>query len=138
MHESFEAHHATRAASPRAFGLMLVAIFTLVALWPLVSAQPMRWWALVLALPVALLAWLAPQAFAVPNRAWMKLGELLARVVAPVALALLYFGMFVPMGWIMRATGRDPLRLRRDPAAASYWIEREPPGPSGASMTHPF
>jgi hypothetical protein len=51
---------------------------------------------------------------------------------------LLYYGMFVPMGWLMRATGRDPLRLARDPAAASYWIERDPPGPAGDSLTHPF
>jgi hypothetical protein len=48
----------------------------------------------------------------------MKLGELLARVVSPLALAVLYFRMFVPLGWIMRLAGRRPLRLKRDPVAA--------------------
>jgi hypothetical protein len=117
---------------------MLAAVFVLVALWPLLSAHAPRWWALAPASLAALLAWRMPRVFAGPNRAWMKLGELLARIVAPIALALLYYGMFVPMGWLMRATGRDPLRLQRDPVAASYWIEREPPGPSGDSLSHPF
>ena len=138
MHEAFEPLHEARAASPRAFGMMLVVVFALIALWPLLAANAPRWWALAPALLAAVLAWRAPQMFAAPNRAWMKLGELLARVVAPVALVLLFYGMFVPLGWLMRATGRNPLRLERDPAATTYWIERDPPGPSGDSFTHPF
>ena len=35
MHESFEAHHESRGASPRAFGWMLAVLFVVVALWPL-------------------------------------------------------------------------------------------------------
>jgi len=138
IHESFEPHHDVRAASPRAFGLMLAAVSLLVGLWPLLSEQSPRWWALVPALLAGVLGWRTPQIFAGPNRAWMKVGALLARIVAPIALALLYFAMFVPMGWWMRVTGRDPLRLRREPGAASYWIEREPPGPSGESLNHPY
>jgi hypothetical protein len=138
MHESFEPKHEVRAASPRAFGLMVASVLVLVALWPFLAKGAPRWWALAASLAAALLAWRAPQVFALPNRAWMKLGELLARIVAPVALALLYFGMFVPMGWLMRATGRDPLRVKRDATATTYWIERDPPGPPGDSLTHPF
>ena len=138
LHEAFESHHEARPASPRAFGLLLAAVCVLIALWPLFGAKAPRWWALAPALLAAALAWRAPQIFAGPNRVWMKLGELLARVVSPIALAMLFYGMFVPLGWLMRATGRNPLRLQREPAAATYWIEREPPGPSGDSLTHPF
>jgi len=138
MHESFEPKHEVRSATPRAFGLMLVAVCLLVGMWPLLARQSPRAWALGLALVVALAAWRAPRIFAGPNRVWMHLGGLLARIVAPIALALLFYGLFVPMGWLLRAFGHDPLRLRRDAAATSYWIERDPPGPSGASLTHPF
>ncbi len=138
MHESFEPHHEARAATPRAFGLMLVAVCVLVAFWPLLSAHSPRWWAVALAAGFGVAAWHAPQVFALPNRAWMKLGELLARIVAPVALAVLFYGLFVPMGWLMRAVGHDPLRLRRNAADASYWIERDPPGPRSDSLTHTF
>jgi hypothetical protein len=33
-------------------------------------------------------------------------------VVSTVALALLFYLLFVPLGWGMRLAGRDPLRLR--------------------------
>ncbi|MET0917973.1 MAG: SxtJ family membrane protein [Burkholderiales bacterium] len=138
LHESFEPQHEVRVASPRAFGVMLAVVLLVIALWPLVHAQPLRAWALAIALPAAVLAWLAPRIYAGPNRAWMKLGELLARVVSPLALAVLYFGMFVPLGWIMRLAGRRPLRLKRDPVAATYWIERAPRSAEHENMKHPF
>ncbi len=41
-------------------------------------------------------------------------------VVSTLALAILFYGVFTPLGWIMRLAGRDPLRLRtRD--APSQW-----------------
>jgi hypothetical protein len=138
MHESFEPMHEVRAAPPRAFGLMVAVVLALIGLYPLLAKAPPHYWALVAAVPVALLAWRAPRIFAAPNRLWMKLGELLARVVAPIALGLLYFGMFVPTGWLMRVCGHDPLHRKRDPGAETYWIERDPPGPSGESLAHPF
>ena len=138
MHESYEPMHEVRAAPPRAFGVMVAVVLVLIGLYPLLAKAPPHYWVLGAAVPVALLAWRAPRIFAAPNRLWMKLGELLARVVAPVALGILYFGMFVPTGWLMRAFGHDPLRRKRDPGASTYWIERDPPGPSGESLTHPF
>jgi hypothetical protein len=39
---------------------------------------------------------------------------------------------------LMRLTGKDPLRLRQDSGGGSYWIVREPPGPSGESMGQQF
>jgi hypothetical protein len=44
-------------------------------------------------------------------------------------MAAVFFLAVAPMGLIMRALGRDLLRLRRDPKRPSYWIERtSPPG----------
>jgi hypothetical protein len=34
--------------------------------------------------------------------------------------------------------GKDPLRLRRDRAAVSYWVPRDPPGPPPGSMPKQF
>jgi len=38
----------------------------------------------------------------------------------------------------MRAMGKDFLRLRLDPTAKSYWIDRTPPGPPPQSMKKPI
>lgn len=72
------------------------------------------------------------------NRLWLRFGLLLARVVNPLVLALIFGLTIVPVGWWLRRAGRDPLRLRLAPEAASYWIAREPPGPEPASLRQPF
>jgi hypothetical protein len=67
-----------------------------------------------------------PEALASLNRAWMALGKLLNRIVSPVILALLFFGIVWPIGFLMRRTGNDALRLKRAGAGESYWVAREP------------
>ena len=80
----------------------------------------------------------APDSLSPLHRAWDKLGLILFRVVNPVVLALIYAIVIVPVGFLMRATGRDPLRLKRDAQADSYWIVRDPPGPAPDTMTNQF
>jgi hypothetical protein len=53
-------------------------------------------------------------------------------------MAFVFFGAVLPTGLVMRALGKDPLRLKRQPDANSYWIERRPPGPAPKSMKDQF
>jgi saxitoxin biosynthesis operon SxtJ-like protein len=77
--------------------------------------------------------WLAPL-----KHAWMKLGDLLNRVVSPVVMAVIFFVVFTPVALVMRAMGRDALARRYEPAAPSYWKRRDPPGPAEDSFKNPF
>jgi hypothetical protein len=45
-------------------------------------------------------------------------------VVSYVVLAVLFFGILTPVGLLFRLIGRDALKRRYDPKAASYWIPR--------------
>jgi len=53
-------------------------------------------------------------------------------------LGLIFLTTVVPIGLLMRAFGHDPLRLKREPQAPSYWVQREPPGPAPETMIHQF
>ena len=72
------------------------------------------------------------------NRFWMRLGGVLAAVVNPVIMALLFYVVFTPLALLMRLAGKRPLRLARDAGAASYWLPREPAGAEGADMRRQF
>jgi hypothetical protein len=72
------------------------------------------------------------------NKLWARLGDLLHRVTTPLIMGLLFFGALTPWAAIMRVAGRDPLRLKRQTGAATYWIERNPPGPSPDSLNQAF
>ena len=125
--------------SERKFGLFFAALSAGIAVWSWRAGRPALALAL-LALAFALLAaaLLAPRLLAWPNRAWFKLGMALNAVVSPIVLGAMFVLLFVPVALAMRAAGRDPLRRRFDASAASYWIERSPPGPAPDSFNHQF
>ena len=68
----------------------------------------------------------------------MELGRFLARLLASACLGILFCVVVVPLGLAMRFLGKDPLKLNWDPRAGSYWIQRNPPGPSQESLKDPF
>ena len=116
--------------SNRSFGWTFTGVFVLLAFF-----QP---WLAALAALTALVTvtreqWLAPL-----NRAGMKLAEVLHHVVSPLTMGLIFFVVFTPVGIVMRAFGRDAMCRRFDPAARSYWVHRDPPGPADDSFRDMF
>lgn len=49
----------------------------------------------------------------------------LGYVVSSVVLLVLFYGVFTPLGLLLRLWRHDPLGRRAAPAPASYWRERE-------------
>lgn len=137
-HENLREEQHIEGSSDRAFGLVFAGAFLIVAAWPLFYEETLRWWAVGVASVFALLALIKPVLLAGLNRLWIKLGILLGKVVSPIALGVLFYGVFTPIGVMLRLVGKDPLRLKNDPNAASYWIPRKPPGPPPDSMNNQF
>jgi hypothetical protein len=139
MHEDFHRPDKVKGSSDRSFGCVIGGAFLLIGLVPLLHAphRP-RWWAIAIAFGFVAFAQFRPELLAPLNRLWLRFGLLLHKIVSPVILGLLFYTTVLPVGLLMRAFGKDPLRLRADPAADSYWVMREPPGPSPESMTQQF
>lgn len=137
-HENLSRQEHVEGSSDRTFGFVFAIVFVILAAWPLMSGGRPRWWVLGIAAAFALVAALRPSLLAVLNRWWMKFGLLLSHIVSPIALAVLFYGVFTPIGGLMRLVGKDPLKLRRDQSAASYWTPRQPPGPTSDSMNQQF
>src|SRR5262245_10901846 len=138
MHEDFSRQENVKPSSDRSFGLVIAAVFLIITFWPLIRGESIRWWALAVAAVFTALALLWTAALAPLNKWWTKLAVLLYRVVSPIVLGLLFYVTVTPIALLVRLLGKDPLRLRRDPDAASYWIERTPPGPPPESMKNQF
>lgn len=137
-HEDLSRQHVARGPSNRSFGFVFSAFFLLLGLSPLRKHQPARLWALAIAVGFLAVGILAPAVLAPLNRLWMQLGRLLGRVTTPIVTGLLFYLVFTPAGFVARLLGKDPLRLRLDPNASSYWQERRPPGPPPEDMANQF
>jgi Saxitoxin biosynthesis operon protein SxtJ len=114
-------------ASNRKFGLTIGCVLALIGAIKLVPPHSLEAWPwLLAAAPFILLAVFAPPLLRPLAKIWMRLGLLLHRITTPIILRLLYWGAIAPTGLAVRLSGRDPLRLQRDPTASTYWIPRDP------------
>jgi hypothetical protein len=137
-HESYSRDDTVVGGSDRSFGLVMAVALALLSLlnwWH--DGHSWRWTSGIAGF-FLLLVLFYPAALKPLNALWLKFGLLLHKVVNPIVMALVFFGAVLPTGFIMRALGKDLLRLRREPDANSYWIERRPPGPPPESMRDQF
>ena len=122
----------TRPPSPRTLrqfaGLCLV-VFGGLAIWTAVqgnNAAATRVFA-ALALGIGPVGLLAPRLIRPVFVAWMVVAFPIGWTVSRVLLALVFYGLFTPLGLIFRMMGRDRLRLRRQPHRATYWTAKTQP-----------
>lgn len=147
MHEDYSRDETIEGSTDRGFGLTVGGILLAIVLvrlllgWWRSGAVTLGWFELALGgvgLALLVTGLVAPSVLAPLNRGWTKLGFLLFKIVNPIVLGLIFLVTIVPIGLALRAFGKDPLRLRFEPDAKSYWIEREPPGPAPESMPQQF
>ena len=137
-HEDLSRGAAIEKSSDRAFGLVFAVLLAVIGVWPLRAAHPVRVWALGVSGGLLLVSLLSPALLSPFNVVWTRIGSLLNKLASPVVTALLFYLVFAPAGFLLRLAGKDPLRLRLDRNARTYWIAREPPGPTPETMSHPF
>jgi hypothetical protein len=138
FHEDLSRDHERRLSSDRIFGLVLGVTVLIVGALPVLHGSLPRLWAIIIGFICLILALAVPRVLHRANVYWGKLGLLLNRTVNPVVMALLFFAVVTPIALIFRSLGNDPLRLKRDSTAATYWIDRVHPGPSPESIRRQF
>lgn len=138
LHESMEERTQVKLGSERSLSIVFALVFLIVALWPLLRSDSPRYWALLISAALILLGFLAPKTLAPLNRLWFQIGMLLHRIINPMVMGAIFFLTVAPTGLIMRMMGRDPLSLKYDRDASTYWVKRDPPGPSRDSFKNQF
>lgn len=138
FHEDLDRAAEPKAGSERGFGLVFAGFFAVIALLPLVGGGAVRWWALGLAAALLGLALGMPAVLGPLNRLWFRFGLLLHKLTNPILMGLIFYFAVTPTALILRLMGKDLLRLRFEPGAESYWIERRPPGPEPETMRNQF
>jgi hypothetical protein len=121
----------------RSFGLIVGGIFAVIGLWPLLlRGEAVRLWALICAAVLLLPAVVYPIALRPARRVWMAMGHVLGWINTRIILGIVFYGLVAPMGMIMRAFGKDPMRRRFEPEAETYRLARE--SRPGTHMKHQF
>jgi hypothetical protein len=134
-----DSHTEIKMGSERNFGLTFAAVFLVFALWPVVfHGGRIRPIPTVIAAVFLVLGLVYPSILAPLNRLWFKFGLALAKITGPIVMLIVFLLAIVPTGILKRRFGTDALRLKREPDATTYWIDRTNDDPSAHSMKRQF
>jgi hypothetical protein len=133
-----QGHAEIKAGSPRSFAVVFCVVFALIGLLPLINGAPPRVWALGVSGVFLFFTFFFTSVLQPLNVLWFRFGMLLSRIINPIVMLLIYLVAIVPFGVAARLFGKDLLKLKMDPHAKSYWVERQPPGPAPESIEQQF
>ena len=109
----------------RGFGLLFFIVFLALALWPLTKKDEINLYLISIALIFLVLGLLNSKILSPLNKAWIKLGEILGRIIAPIVMAIVYFLILTPISLLVRLFGKDLIGMKFSNDIKSYWVKRK-------------
>ena len=112
-------------SSNRSFGFLFVVVFLIIGLWPLKNGGNINSYFLIASAIFLILGLINSKILSPLNKLWIKFGEILGIVIAPIVMAIVYFIFLTPVSLIVRVFGKDLLGLKFLKEKKSYWIKRK-------------
>ena len=104
---------------------MFSVVFLIIGLWPLKNGENLNFYFITASVIFLILGLINSKLLTPLNKSWIKLGEILGIVIAPIVMALVYFVILTPVSLIVRALGKDLLNLKFLKEKETYWIKRK-------------
>ena len=111
-------------SSNRSFGLLFFIVFIAVGLWPIIKCEEANIYLILISLFFLIFGLINSKILSPFNKAWIKFGEILGLIIAPIIMALIYFIILTPISLILRMFGKDLLGLKFMKKQDTYWIKR--------------
>jgi len=113
-----------KKTSEKSFGILFCIVFFIIAFWPILDGNLIRLWAIFPTVIFLFLAFIKPGLLKPLNFLWIKLGDQLGKIVAPIIMLLIFFFILTPISLILKVLKKDLINLKFSPKN-SYWIKRE-------------
>ncbi len=113
-----------KLGSNRSFGIVFCIVFLLVAVYPLLNDNPIRYWSIIISIIFLLLGVINSKILTPLNILWMKFGLLLGKIISPIIMGFVFFGVVTPISILMKLFGKDLLNLKRN-KNDTYWLKKQ-------------
>ena len=107
----------------KSFGILFFIVFLIIAIWPVLTSESIRVWAIILSLIFLVLGIINSKLLTPFKKIWIRLGEILGKFIAPIVMGFIYFLIITPIGLFMRLIKKDLLSIKFH-KEKSYWIKR--------------
>ena len=108
----------------KGFGLLFFIVFLLIALWPVLKGDNPRIYFFPIAILFLILGIINSKILTPLNKLWIKFGEQLGKVIAPIVMALVYFIVLTPISLLIKLSKKDLLKVKFSNKLETYWIKR--------------
>ena len=112
-----------KIGSNKSFGIVFFTVFLIIAIWPLLNGNDIRYWSLIISIVFLILGILNSKILTPLNKIWFKIGILLGNVISPIVMSIIFFLVVTPTSIIMKILRKDLLNLKKN-NKNSYWIEK--------------
>ena len=112
-------------SSNKSFGLLFFVVFLIIGLWPFKNGESLNFYFITASVVFLILGLLNSKLLSPLNKSWIKLGEILGIIIAPIVMAFVYFVILTPISIIVRVFGKDLLGLKFLKEKDTYWIKRK-------------
>lgn len=111
--------------SNKKFGFFFTVVFVILGLLAF-RTQLVVFGALfsALSLTTFIITLTAPNILSPINKLWMSVGIFIGKIVNPIVLGLIFFGLFTPFGLVAKLFKRDELRLKVK-VNDTFWQKRD-------------
>ena len=115
-----------KIGSNKSFGIVFFIVFFIIALFPLINNSEIRVWAVIISLIFLILGLINSKILTPLNKAWLKFGIFLGKIISPLIMGIIFFLVVTPIGLLMKMLKKDLLNLKFN-KHKSYWIEKTEP-----------
>ena len=114
-----------KKSSNKSFGILFFVVFLGLGLWPLTNDNNPNVYLIIISIIFLILGLLNSKLLSPLNLFWIKFGELLGKIIAPIVMAIIYFFILTPISLTVRLFGKDLLSLKFSKEIKTYWIKRK-------------
>ena len=114
-----------KKSSNRSFGILFFLVFLGFGLWPLTKEMSPNIYLIIISAIFLILGLLNSKLLSPLNNLWIKFGEMLGKIIAPIVMAVVYFLILTPISLLVRLFGKDLIGMKFSNDIKSYWIKRK-------------
>ena len=114
-----------KRSSNRSFGVLFFVVFLVVGFWPMLNNETPNYYLILFSLIFLILGLVNSKILSPLNLGWIKLGEILGKIIAPIVMAIVYFLILTPISLLVRLFGKDLIGMKFSNNIKSYWIKRK-------------
>lgn len=112
-----------KKSSSKSFGYLFFGLFLILSLWPVLNDNSINFLFLSISAVFLILTIFKAKILDFLNNYWIKLGELLGRVVAPIIMFAVFFVIVTPLSLLTKLLKKDLLNMSFNDSK-TYWANK--------------